>query len=234
MPVVADWPIVLDVDAVLKGQGADPATLRRRSPRLVELAQRALDEARPVISPQVLYQHLDVEEMRHEQLRLVGGSRLRGPLLAQHLGQAKEVVVVLCTIGGALEIRSSQISREDIVYGLALDGAGSAAVEELAKAACALFEREATESGLQTSIPLSPGMLGWPVEQGQPQIFSILDPSEIGVRVTESMLMIPRKSLTFVLGIGSDMVESARTCDYCSLRETCRYQDHYARAADQI
>jgi hypothetical protein len=228
MPVLADWSLELDVDAVLRGQGADPAALRARSPRLVETAQRALEEGRPLLAPLVLYKRLAVEEVRHEQVRLGGGERLQGSLLTQHLGMAHEVIIVLCTIGIALETRASDIARDDIVYGLALDGVGSAGVEALAQAVCALFEAEARESGQQTSIPLSPGMLGWPVEHGQPQIFNILEPAEIGVTLSPSLLMIPRKSLTFVLGFGPLMNEPSRTCDYCSLKETCRYQDHYA------
>jgi hypothetical protein len=70
-------------------------------------------------------------------------------------------------------------------------------------------------------------MVGWPVEQGQPQIFDLLDADEIGVRLTESMMMVPRKSLTFVLGIGKKLIAGGRTCDYCSLKGTCRYRDHY-------
>jgi len=228
MPILDDWPLTFDVDAVLRGQGADPTAIRNRSPSLVQAAQRALDEAGPLLSPRVLYQRLPVEELRHEQVRLRGGHRLRGPLLAQHLGGASEVVLVLCTIGEALETYASEISKDDIVYGLALDGLGSAGVETLVNAACAFFEKQSQAAGLQTSIPLSPGLLGWPVEQGQPQIFKILDPSAVGVRLSSGMLMIPRKSLTFVLGIGIRMPESTSTCDYCSMKETCRYRDHYA------
>jgi hypothetical protein len=73
-------------------------------------------------------------------------------------------------------------------------------------------------------------MLGWTVEVGQRQIFDLLDSSKIDVTLTESMLMIPKKSLTHILGIGVDMLELGTSCDYCSLRETCRYQDHYAEA----
>jgi hypothetical protein len=228
MPELDGWPLTIDVDAVLRGQGADPATIRRRSPSLVKVAQRALDEALQLIAPQALCQRLPVEEMRHEMLRLANGKCLQGPLLAQHLVGADEVVLVLCTIGGALEERASEVFKEDLLYGLALDAAGSAAVEALANAVCSSFEGNAREAGQETSIPLSPGMVGWPVGQGQPQIFSTFDPSEVGVRLSASMLMMPRKSLTFVLGLGKKVLESARTCDYCSLKETCRYQDHYA------
>jgi hypothetical protein len=227
MPVLEDWTLSIDVDAVLRGQGADPGLIRDRNPLLVEAAQRAIQEAQPLLAPRVLYQRFPVEELRHEQLHLHGGHRLQGQLLAQHLGGASEVILLLCTIGAALENYASEISKEDMPYGLSLDGFGSAAVETLANAACAYFDEGVQTAGLQTSIPLSPGMLGWSVEQGQPQIFSILNPAEIGVHLTSSLVMIPRKSLAFILGIGDQMLESASACEFCSLKETCRYQDHY-------
>jgi hypothetical protein len=227
MTVLDKWDLRLDVDAVLRGQGADPAAIRRRSPRLIEFAGRALEEGGPLLQPRVQARRLLVKDLHHERLKLEGGGRLSGELLAQHMGGAQEIVIVLCTVGEALERRVAKVSKEDAAYGLALDGVGSAGVEALANAACALFEEEATKEECQVTIPLSPGMVGWPVEQGQSQIFDLLDAGEIDVRLTESMMMLPRKSLTFVLGIGKELMAGGRTCDYCSLKETCRYQDHY-------
>jgi hypothetical protein len=40
--------------------------------------------------------------------------------------------------------------------------------------------------------------------------------------------MVPRKSLTMVMGIGAELQSAGKTCDFCAMRETCRYQDHYA------
>ncbi len=227
MTVLDKWDLRLDVDVVLRSQGADPAAIRKRSPRLVESAGRALEEGNLLLQPRVVARRLLIEDLQHERLKLEGNGRLSGGLLAEHMGGAQEVVLVLCTVGEALERRAAEISMEDPVYGLALDGVGSAGVEALANAACALFEEEATKEDYQVTIPLSPGMVGWPVEQGQPQIFDLLDAGEIGVRLTESMMMLPRKSLTFVLGIGKELAAGGRTCDYCSLKETCRYRDHY-------
>ncbi len=228
MPVLDGWDLELDVDAVLRGQGAEPAAIRARSPLLVETAARALEEGLPLVEPVVVYHRLPVESVRHERLTLAGGGVLSGSLIGQHLAPAEEVIALLCTVGEALEQHAAEMMSTQIVYGLALDGVGSAAVEALANAACRRFELEAAEHAMQTTIPLSPGMLGWPVEQGQPEIFSLLDGQAAGVRLTESQIMIPRKSLTMVLGIGPDVSTGGRTCDYCSLRETCRYQEHYA------
>jgi hypothetical protein len=114
-------------------------------------------------------------------------------------------------------------------YSLALDGVGSAAVEALANAACRYFEEQAAGEGWQTSIPLSPGMIDWPLVEGQPQIFHLLENEPLEVELTNSYIMLPRKSLTMVLGAGPEMTAAGRTCDFCSLREVCRYQDHYAK-----
>ena len=70
-----------------------------------------------------------------------------------------------------------------MVYALALDGAGSAAVEALVIAGCQFFEQQAADEGLQAST---------------------------------------------VLGIGENLQAGTRTCDYCSMRGTCRYQEHYS------
>jgi hypothetical protein len=37
-------------------------------------------------------------------------------------------------------------------------------------------------------------------------------------------------SLSQVLGFGLEMNLKGRSCDYCNLNQTCRYQDHYAPA----
>jgi 5-methyltetrahydrofolate--homocysteine methyltransferase len=227
MPIWKSQDLDFGVDAVLRGQGAEPGAIRVRSPRLVDLAERALEEGTSLLEPTTLFRELDVETLRHERLILDGGSTLSGTLIAEHLGPADRVISILCTVGDALEDHAGEVSQENIVYGLALDGVGSAAVEALANAACKHFEDQAVELGFQSSIPISPGMVGWPVEKGQPEIFEILEPEQVNVQLTEYGLMKPRKSLTMVLGLGPTMKTGGRTCDFCAMRETCRYQDHY-------
>jgi hypothetical protein len=116
---------------------------------------------------------------------------------------------------------------EDPAYGLALDGLGSAAVESLANAVCHYFETQVAEQGHRASIPLSPGMVGWPVEVGQQEIFDMLGNEKAGVQLTSSSMMIPRKSLTMVLGFGPEVGNEGHPCDYCSMRETCQYMTDY-------
>jgi hypothetical protein len=231
--VVRGWRLNIDVDMVLRGQGADPAVLRQRKPRLVEIAERALNEGQALIEPAVVYRTVRVETLTHERLTLNGGAHLSGALLAQHLAPAQSVTLILCTIGPALEQRVSTLLREDASFGLALDGFGSVAVEALGVAICSQLETQARQAGQHTSIPLSPGMIGWPVDVGQSQLFSQIDATPIGVTLNDSAQMIPRKSTSMILVGGPAPFSEGRACDFCALRETCRYQDHYAHAGDK-
>jgi hypothetical protein len=227
MEILHEWDLQIDVDGVLRGQGADPAVLRSRSPRLVACAEQALQEGLQFLEPAVAYRRLRVEALQHEKLRLEDGQCLAGPLIAQHLGPAQEVVVLICTVGDALEAHAQQVIASNAVLGLALDGVGSAAAEALATEACLLLEEEAAQRGMEATIPLSPGMIGWPVEVGQPQLFGLIDAAQVGVTLTSYSMMTPRKSLSMVLGLGEGVNQGGRTCDYCYMKETCRYQDHY-------
>lgn len=227
MPLWQTSNILIDEDAVLRGQGADPVVIRQRRPKLLDVAKLAILEGDEYLEPKVLYQRLKVEKVRHNQVILENGKKLSGTLVANHLSPAEYVILLLCTVGQKIDDQIETIMKEDILYGLALDGVGSAAVEALANAACKYFEDEAAEEGLQASIPLSPGMLGWGVEDGQPEIFNILDGAQAGVELSPYAIMRPRKSLTMVLGFGHAMNLAGKTCDFCAMKETCRYRDHY-------
>jgi hypothetical protein len=226
MPVLENLELQIDVDAVLRGQGADPAVLRARRPALVNLAEQAIQEGLPLVEPRVTYRKFLVQGMRHERLMFEGGGQLAGKLIADHLAAAREVYVLLCSIGSSLERYAEETWSESSVYSLALEGTGSAAVEALANAACCHLEELAAEQGWKSSIPLSPGMLDWSVEQGQPQIFSLLEGEPVEVKLTPSFIMVPRKSLTMVVGMGPEMATGGSTCDYCNLKLVCRYQHH--------
>jgi hypothetical protein len=219
--------VIFDVDAVLRGQGADASILRSRRPGLIKVAEEAMHESLALLHPRVIYQDLPVLGLHHEQLLLEGGRKLDSKLIAQHLAGSTRLIAMLVTIGDELEQHVSQIWDANMVYALALDGAGSAAVEALANAACQYFEQQAAELGLQASIPLSPGMVDWPVSDGQPQIFQLLGEAGALVQLTPSCIMVPKKSLTMVMGFGTHLQSSGKTCDYCNMRFTCRYQDHY-------
>jgi hypothetical protein len=234
MPILDQWQIQLTVDEVLQAQGADPKVLLARRPNLLSVTERAIERSQTLLEPRVLFEKYPVKGLVHERLKLSVDHQskkkvfLTGELVARHLARAEEVVVMIVTIGSVLDETVSSIFKVDPVLAVALDGVGSAAVEKLAILACNHFESKIKGGGLNTTIPLNPGMVGWPVDQGQLEIFSLLDSEQINVELTESCMMIPNKSLSMVLGLGKDVSPVGSSCDYCTLKGTCKYQNHYA------
>lgn len=221
--------LLINTDAVLRSQGADPAIIRARSPYLVEIADQALEDTKGLLEPKILSRQFAVKSIYHEKLLLEGGISITGSLVSQHLAASQFVIAVLCTVGPKVEEYASKVMANNMVLGLAIDGVGSAGVEALANAVCSNIENHVAKDNFLTTMPLSPGMIGWSVEEGQPIIFKLLEAGKIGVEITPNHLMIPRKTLSMLIGIGSEVGSKRSTCDYCVMQKTCRYQDQYRR-----
>jgi hypothetical protein len=218
-----DWQLSMTVDDILRGQGASPEVIRQRKPSLMMAAERARVDGLSLLHPVALTCAALVREYRHERILLEGGGNLTGPLVTRHLIGAQQVVAAVCSIGLELEEVVTHLLGEDPLYALALDGLGNAAVEILAQQVCGHIAEKVQSEGLQASTPLSPGSPDWPVEIGQPQIFSLIDPSLASIRLTSGGMMLPKKSMSFIVGLGHEMSQ-ANLCEVCSLQETCRYQ----------
>jgi hypothetical protein len=227
MRTLRDWNITIDADMVLREQGADPAVLRARSPAIVAATERAAQTGLRLLDPAVIYRRLQVTGVRHERLMLAGGAFLSGPLITGQLSAAEHVAIMVCTIGDKLEQRASFEMENDPAYGLALDSLGSIAVGLLAAEACGYAGDQAAAEGMDHSIPLNPGLIGWPLDVGQRQIFGLLDTDQIGVTLTAGSQMIPRKSISLVIGFGRNITCAGSPCDYCDVRARCRHHERY-------
>lgn len=207
----------VDVDSVLRAQGADPALVRGHSPRLAALAAEAVAIGMPLLAPRAACQLWEVEAPGPGAVFLRGGKVLSGPLLIHCLEGAQQVAAVVATLGPALEAHIAALIPRQAALALALEGFGSAAVEALCTAIC-------HNLGEQATLPLSPGLEGWPLESGQRELFALLDAGEAGVRLTASSLMLPRKSASFVVGLGPGAKTGGSACAFCQARERCRYR----------
>lgn len=221
MEIWTDFDLTLSVDDVLRGEGMDPVIGRAKQPALVKAAEEARRVGLAKIHPIAAVCEAMVREHRHEQLRLEGGRLLTGPHAARHLAGAERVAAAVCTIGAELE--NFAAAQKSMALGLALDGLGNAAVTLVGQQVCERIGGRAQVQGLMAGAPLSPSEPEWPVETGQPQVFALADPAAAGVRLTEGGMMAPKKSISFVVGIGM-RVAQANLCELCSMRERCRYR----------
>jgi len=179
-----------------------------------------------LLEPVCAYEIHPISKVDHDQVSLAGNMVLHSPLLASSLSDAEELVTVVCTIGHKLEKQVTEYLGEGKpLRGLLLDGIGSAAVDSLAQEACTLIQHEALLRNYQASSPFSPGIPGFPITE-QWQLFRLVPSEEIRVRLASSGTMVPRKSVSMVIGLGEKMTVRKRgeACARCNLSKTCHYR----------
>lgn len=141
--------------------------------------------------------------------------------IIKHLGNSPKVYVLAVTIGEGVEERSSALFKEgNYTLGLLVDAAATTAVEQVANQVNEIIDRLVKKEGLKPTWRFSPGYGNWPVEV-QNEFAKIIGTEEIGLTVTDSSMLFPRKSVTAIIGClpNGETLDTKRGCTSCSQRD---------------
>jgi len=226
MPVIRDIPLSLKTREVLRRQGLGGGAKVR--PEIKILIQEILASVKNnrLLEPAVTYEYYTINSMNGSQISLDSGEAINGPLIPAIFPEAKELAVILCTIGPKLEKQVTDYSKsKEAMRGMILDGIGSTAVDMMTLEVLMRLTGEVSSRGYEISSPVNPGMPGFPLTE-QWNLLGLVNADEISVSLTASGVLVPRKSVSMVIGIGPRMTRwtPAQVCARCSLRETCYYK----------
>lgn len=148
-----------------------------------------------------------------------------GPMIAAQLKKAQAAVLFLCTIGSGLEVWAKECDgHDDIMNSFFIDAAASLITERTAEVLHQSIRQTLSRYGIQTTNRYSPGYCGWPTSEQQ-LLFSFFPKNYCGISLTESSLMIPRKSISGLLGIGASVKFAQYACKHCTMPQ-CTYRIH--------
>jgi hypothetical protein len=232
MMIRRNWKIRVDPEEYCTQMGEELARLRQKS-GWEEMLGQAAAELEQAISPAACWERYPVRETRHGRIILENGLRLGSEEVAQMLSGAESLVAAVLTLGSGPD-RIVQAAQQQGGYlkALLLHDMASMAVDTLQQQVCRELETQAHQAGWHTSAPISPGEARWSIED-QRVIFALLDAGQIGVTLTESLVMVPIKSLSLVMGEGTQAmgIAGADACSYCTIQEHCRYRSRRNAAA---
>lgn len=148
---------------------------------------------------------------------------LTGKEIAAHLEGCSHALLFCATLGEGADrmVRAAQV--QDITAGLLTDALASAAVEQV----CDLAEREilAELPDLHPTWRFSPGYGDLPLALQGDFLAAVDAMRRVGVTVSDSGLLIPRKSVTAIIGLSDAPVQKGkRGCAVCNLSKTCPYR----------
>ena len=214
--VFKDIQITIPESDVLRhlGYGNSGASPPARIKRLVS---EAIREADGLIQPRAVYGEMAAHLNEQGKVVLSSGVVLNNPHAARDWQNLEMVALVVCTIGSFLEERVTQLfAQGNSGAALILDNVGTVALRNVCREVDAIACRQAGERGMAAGPRFSPGSVGWDISD-QRVLFELLPAGEAGVRLNDQFVMVPRKSVSFVVGMGSGVPvpRARRPCWYC-------------------
>ena len=147
----------------------------------------------------------------------------QGNDIRRHLAGCERCVLVCLTLGSGVDQMLRAAGVGDVWQSALLDGAASSLVELCADEAEAALRAEYEARGEYLTRRFSPGYGDFPLTL-QPEFLRLTNAQKrIGLTVTDTCILIPRKSVTAVCGISATPSDGAIAgCATCALRETCQ------------
>lgn len=152
--------------------------------------------------------------------------RLEGNDIYEHLRSSKKCAVMAATLGVEVDNAIRNAERQGMLRALVLDACATEFIEKLCDAVEDEIKLKADAEGCGTSFRFSPGYGDLPIEAQSDVIAAIDATRKTGITVTENSIMIPRKSVTAIIGFTKEYrINKQKTkCDICSMRGNCMFR----------
>ena len=193
----------------------------RGTPVEMELVEEIKEKIRQVISalePHVLIRRFTLEE----DGTLCGATfSPKGEDVRRMLAPCNEAVLLAATLGAQSERLLLREQSRGAAGAVLLDAVMSAAIEAICDKQEEQLRASLLKEGKYLTDRFSPGYGDMPMNQTN-EICNVLEARRIGLTVSQNGIMIPRKSVTAMMGISDAPVARRPSgCEGCSARETC-------------
>jgi len=197
------------------GNGCQP------SARIDSLVNDYLENVHYLTEPSYSYVIKDIMLVHGTSVIVDSSLIFQSEVIARLLEKCDKVAIFLVTINKHVEEMSCRLAEDGLVLGaMVLDAIGSTIAEKVADLVQEKIARVSSTLGCNTSRRFSPGYCDWDISQ-QEIIFRAIDSKSVGIQLTDECLMLPRKSISGIIGIGTDShVKNYNPCLRCD-KENC-------------
>lgn len=144
--------------------------------------------------------------------------------LARNLAGCTQCVLFAATAGPFCDMLVKRASVTSSAYASCCQAAGAAAIEAYCDLINDKIKDEYEAKGLFARPRFSPGYGDLPLEN-QKDWFRLLDITRnTGIELTGSLLMVPTKSVTAIIGLSPDRLPCVRQgCESCTMSSACTF-----------
>lgn len=192
-------------------------------PQVMDRIEHCVNELQKLIAPKSVYQMFSVFRDEKETI-IIDTMKIHSRHLARNLKGCREVCLFAATLGIGPDrlIQRAQIRRiaDAVIY----QAASAAMIETYCDQINEEITQSARQRGMYTRPRFSPGYGDLPLEL-QKDFLQILKTSKnIGLTLTDSLLMMPSKSVSAIIGL-ADTDEKCHTkgCRICTKKD-CEFR----------
>ena len=142
-----------------------------------------------------------------------------GNIILRQLRGSEAFALFVCTSGLEFETYQHRLKEQgDMVRVFIADALGSVIAEKCADQMEKALQESIDKLGWKHTNRFSPGYCGWHVSQQQ-LLFPLFQGHTCGVKLTDSSLMLPIKSVSGIIGLGKDVRHLDYTCGLCDFKQ---------------
>ena len=169
------------------------------------------------------YKLFDIEH-RTDSIIVTGTNlKLTGKSITNHLDGCNKAVLMACTLSDKVDKLISRYNITDMTSALITDSMASAMIEQVCNEVEVIIKNQLKIENMTWRF--SPGYGDLPIAIQKNFIQVINANKQIGLTVTENNILIPRKSVTAVIGISdSPLPQKKRGCLICNMNKTCQFR----------
>ena len=198
---------------------------------------RCLEELREAVTPRFVYRQYPIErfftdniekpfldEKPGTELLSIAGMKIQSRSLCRNLRDCKSAYLMAATLGIGPDRLIARASVAKMSRAVILQAAAAAMIEAWCDEVNQKIIKEAEDQGLYCRPRFSPGYGDFSLEYQKDFAQILRIQKEIGVSLTQSLLMMPSKSVTAVIGLSPVKKECAlHGCEVCSKAEQCSF-----------
>ena len=188
---------------------------------------QCIKETKNEIDTKYVYQIYDIKKdlnlntVQFENTNLI----LKSKDISELLRDCDKCVLMCATLGFNIEKNIRRYSYNNLTKGIIIDACATTSIEEVCDLVQDSILDKVAKEEKSLTMRYSPGYGDLDISANR-DILNVLDAHrKIGVTVTNTGIMIPRKSVVALIGITNEKIEKVkRTCENCSNRFNCEYR----------
>lgn len=192
---------------------------------ILNMINSCKEESITLVNEKFVYGIYNIEIDKNNDIKLLNTNViLSGESIKRHLKDCNKVILFACTLGIDIEKKIRLYEKIELTKSIILDACASLLVESLCDDIEKIIKKDLIKDYNYT-LRFSPGYGDLDIRL-QKGIIRLLDANKkIGLTCSSNFILIPRKSVTAIIGISNKDIKSEyNICDSCRARSNCMYK----------